>query len=186
MLPHLLVRLYISLLKDTEDEGYCTSIDDRFFPLGTAQLAGNPSANNFYYEKTCLPGVSAHEACTYRWGEIGGRWMIDSYWYCYRSFSFEKTRNTTLEGFVRKSLQVSDLSLLPLPYHTLSSLQVGSHEQCLSACLKETEFVCRSVNYNYDSYLCEMSTEDRRSKPTHLRRTTENTDYFDNNCLTRK
>lgn len=66
MLPHLLVRLYISLLKDTEDEGYCTSIDDRFFPLGTAQLAGNPSANNFYYEKTCLPGVSAHEACTYR------------------------------------------------------------------------------------------------------------------------
>ncbi|GMT23399.1 hypothetical protein PFISCL1PPCAC_14696 [Pristionchus fissidentatus] len=128
----------------------CYFFDDAAAPAGTAQLAGNPSANNFYYEKTCLPGVSAHEACTYR------------------SFSFEKTRNTTLEGFVRKSLQV------------------GSHEQCLSACLKETEFVCRSVNYNYDSYLCEMNTEDRRSKPTHLRRINENTDYFDNNCLTRQ
>ncbi|PIO64851.1 PAN domain protein [Teladorsagia circumcincta] len=54
---------------------------------GTSQLTANPSANNFYYEKTCLPGVSAHEACTYR------------------SFSFERMRKTVLEGFVRKSVQ---------------------------------------------------------------------------------
>ena len=29
--------------------------------------------------------------------------------------------------------------------------RVANREQCLSACLKEREFVCRSVNYNYDS-----------------------------------
>uniref|UniRef100_A0A914RF89 Apple domain-containing protein n=1 Tax=Parascaris equorum TaxID=6256 RepID=A0A914RF89_PAREQ len=47
---------------------------------------------------------------------------------------------------------------------------VGSREQCLAACLKEEEFVCRSVNYNYDSYLCDDSP----------------VDYYDNNCLTRQ
>ena len=52
--------------------------------------------------------------------------------------------------------------------------------------MKEKEFVCRSVNYNYDSYACELSTEDRRSKPTHLRMSDAPIDYFDNNCLTRQ
>lgn len=66
----------------------CYFFDDAATPAGTANLASNPSANNFYYEKTCIPGVSAHEACTYR------------------SFSFEHTRKTALEGFVRKSVQV--------------------------------------------------------------------------------
>ncbi|KAH7729336.1 Protein NOAH-2 [Aphelenchoides avenae] len=126
----------------------CYFFDDAASPAGTADLNPNPSANNFYYEKTCLPGVSAHEACTYR------------------SFSFERIRKTALEGFVKKS--------------------VGGREQCLSACLKEREFVCRSVNYNYDSYLCEMSTEDRRSKPSHMRMSDQPVDYYDNNCLTRQ
>ena len=54
--------------------------DDAATPAGTSQLTANPSANNFYYEKTCIPNVSAHEACTYR------------------SFSFERARNTQLEG----------------------------------------------------------------------------------------
>lgn len=45
---------------------------------------------------------------------------------------------------------------------TYRFIQVANREQCLSACLKEKEFVCRSVNYNYDSFLCELSTEDRR------------------------
>ncbi|VDN05995.1 unnamed protein product [Thelazia callipaeda] len=128
----------------------CYFFDDAASPAGTADLAPNPSANNFYYEKTCIPGVSAHEACTYR------------------SFSFERMRKTALEGFVRKSVQV------------------GSREQCLSACLKENEFVCRSVNYNYDTYLCELSTEDRRSKPNHLRHSDSPVDYYDNNCLSRQ
>lgn len=66
----------------------CYFFDDAASPAGTSDLAPNPSANNFYYEKTCIPGVSAHEACTYR------------------SFSFERTRKTALEGFVRKSVQV--------------------------------------------------------------------------------
>uniref|UniRef100_A0A7E4V2B5 PAN domain protein n=1 Tax=Panagrellus redivivus TaxID=6233 RepID=A0A7E4V2B5_PANRE len=128
----------------------CYFFDDAASPAGTADLNPNPSANNFYYEKTCLPGVSSHEACTYR------------------SFSFERMRKTALEGFVKKSVQV------------------GSREECLSACLKEKEFVCRSVNYNYDSYLCELSTEDRRSKPNHMRMSDQPVDYYDNNCLTRQ
>ncbi|CAI4224501.1 unnamed protein product [Auanema sp. JU1783] len=128
----------------------CYFFDDAASPAGTSELTANPSANNFYYEKTCLPAVSSHEACTYR------------------SFSFERMRKTTLDGFVRKSIQVAN------------------REQCLSACLKEKEFVCRSVNYNYDSYLCEMNAEDRRSKPTHLRMAEDNVDYYDNNCLTRQ
>lgn len=65
-------------------------------------------------------------------------------------------------------------------------LQVESREQCLSACLKENEFVCRSVNYHYDTFLCELSTEDRRSKPNHLRQTEDAVDYYDNNCLNRQ
>ncbi|KAE9549411.1 hypothetical protein FO519_007378 [Halicephalobus sp. NKZ332] len=128
----------------------CYFFDDAASPAGTADLNPNPSANNFYYEKTCLPGVSSHEACTYR------------------SFSFERMRKTALEGFVKKSVQV------------------GSREECLSTCLKEKEFVCRSVNYNYDSYLCELSTEDRRSKPNHMRMSDQPVDYYDNNCLTRQ
>jgi len=128
----------------------CYFFDDAASPSGTADLNPNPSANNFYYEKTCLPGVSSHEACTYR------------------SFSFERMRKTALEGFVKKSVQV------------------GSREECLSTCLKEKEFVCRSVNYNYDSYLCELSTEDRRSKPNHMRMSDQPVDYYDNNCLTRQ
>lgn len=59
--------------------------------LFQAVLNPNPSANNFYYEKTCLPGVSAHEACTYR------------------PFSFERMRRTALEGFVKKSVQVGSV-----------------------------------------------------------------------------
>uniref|UniRef100_A0A915NQ76 PAN domain protein n=1 Tax=Meloidogyne floridensis TaxID=298350 RepID=A0A915NQ76_9BILA len=130
----------------------CYFFDDAAAPsAGQAELNPNPSANNFYYEKTCLPAVNAHEACTYR------------------SFSFERIRKTSLEGFVKKSIQVA------------------SREQCLSACLKEKEFICRSVNYNYDTYACEMSIEDRRSKPTHLRMTVDQpVDYFDNNCLNRQ
>jgi hypothetical protein len=128
----------------------CYFFDDAASPAGTADLNPNPSANNFYYEKTCLPGVSTHEACTYR------------------SFSFERIRKTALEGFVKKSVQVQN------------------REQCLSACLKEKEFVCRSVNYNYDSYLCELSTEDRRSKPSHMRMSDQPVDYYDNNCLSRQ
>ncbi|KAK0397831.1 hypothetical protein QR680_002291 [Steinernema hermaphroditum] len=128
----------------------CYFFDDAASPAGSGQLAAKPSANNFYYEKTCLPGVSAHQACTYR------------------SFSFERMQKTQLDGFVKKSIPV------------------GNREECLSACLKETEFVCRSVNYNYDSYLCELSTEDRRSKPTHLKMTDQPVDYYDNNCLSRQ
>ncbi|TMS37407.1 hypothetical protein L596_004343 [Steinernema carpocapsae] len=128
----------------------CYFFDDAASPAGAGQLAPKPSANNFYYEKTCLPGVSAHQACTYR------------------SFSFERMQKTQLDGFVKKSIPV------------------GSREECLSACLKESEFVCRSVNYNYDSYLCELSTEDRRSKPTHLKMSDQPVDYYDNNCLSRQ
>ena len=66
----------------------CYFFDDAASPAGNSKLASNPAANNFYYEKTCLPGVTAHEACTYR------------------SFSFERMRKTFLEGFVKKSMQV--------------------------------------------------------------------------------
>ncbi|CAD6194609.1 unnamed protein product [Caenorhabditis auriculariae] len=112
----------------------CYFFDDAAVPAGTSQLTANPSANNFYYEKTCIPAVTAHEACTYR------------------SFSFERTRNTQLEGFVRKSVQ---------------------------------EFVCKSANFHYATNLCELSVEDRRSKPTHVRMA-EGIDYYDNNCLSRQ
>lgn len=127
----------------------CYFFDDAASPAGNSKLASNPASNNFYYEKTCLPGVTAHEACTYR------------------SFSFERMRKTLLERFVKKSMQVE------------------SREQCLSACLKENEFVCRSVNYHYDTFLCELSTEDRRTKPNHLRQSEDAVDYYDNNCLNR-
>ncbi len=47
--------------------------------------------------------------------------------------------------------------------------------------------MCRSVNYNYNTYFCEMSTEDRRTKPNYMRVNYDQpVDYFDNNCLTRK
>ncbi|CAI2352398.1 unnamed protein product [Caenorhabditis sp. 36 PRJEB53466] len=127
----------------------CYFFDDAATPAGTSQLTANPSANNFYYEKTCIPNVSAHEACTYR------------------SFSFERARNTQLEGFVRKSVKVE------------------TREHCLSACLKEKEFVCKSVNFHYADNLCELSVEDKRSKPTHVRMS-EGIDYYDNNCLSRQ
>ncbi|KRZ56814.1 hypothetical protein T02_11883 [Trichinella nativa] len=129
----------------------CHFFDNAATPAGSGILAPNPSANNFYYEKVCLPGVTAHQACSYR------------------SYSFERTRNSRLEGFVRRSIQV------------------GSREDCLSACLLEESFVCRSVNYNYNTYFCEMSDQDRRSKPQYMRKSqSEPIDYFDSNCLSRQ
>lgn len=127
----------------------CYFFDDAAAPAGTSQLTANPSANNFYYEKTCLPAVSAHEACTYR------------------SFSFERTRNTRLDGFVRKTVTTAN------------------REECLSTCLKEKDFVCKSINFHYANNQCELNVDDRRSKPTHVQMA-EGVDYYDNNCLSRQ
>lgn len=96
-----------------------------------------------------ISGVSAHQACSYR------------------SYAFERTRNSRLEGFVRKSTQVNN------------------REDCLAACLTEESFICRSANYNYNTFFCEMSDQDKRSKPQNMRTAYgEPVDYFDNNCLT--
>lgn len=35
----------------------CYFFDDAATPSGQGVLAPNPSANNFYYEKTCIPGA---------------------------------------------------------------------------------------------------------------------------------
>ncbi|KFD57277.1 LOW QUALITY PROTEIN: hypothetical protein M513_01788, partial [Trichuris suis] len=129
----------------------CHFFDNAATPAGSGILAPNPSANNFYYEKVCLPGINPHQACSFR------------------SHTFERTRSSRLEGFVRRSIQV------------------GSREDCLSACLLEDSFVCRSVNYNYNTFFCEMSDQDRRSKPQYMRKSqNEAMDYFDNNCLSRQ
>ncbi|UXI21189.1 DET1-like protein [Sarcoptes scabiei] len=86
---------------------------------------------------------------------------------CNRLWSFERFPNKMLRGLDNAIIYTSN------------------REACLSACLNEVRFVCRSVEFNYLTLQCHLSEYDRRSPvgfPQELIHV-QGIDYFENSCL---
>uniref|UniRef100_T1IUF2 ZP domain-containing protein n=1 Tax=Strigamia maritima TaxID=126957 RepID=T1IUF2_STRMM len=85
---------------------------------------------------------------------------------CNRPWTFERVPNRMLTGYESAHIYTS------------------SKEGCLSACLDENKFACRSVQYNYASLLCILSKYDRHSVGVNPDLTeVVGVDYFENLCL---
>uniref|UniRef100_A0A1I8NPE1 ZP domain-containing protein n=1 Tax=Stomoxys calcitrans TaxID=35570 RepID=A0A1I8NPE1_STOCA len=85
---------------------------------------------------------------------------------CHRPWSFERVPNKVIRG--------NDNALI----------YTSTKEACLSACLNEKRFVCRSVEYDYNSMKCVLSDADRRSGGQFVQLAdAQGTDYFENLCL---
>ena len=63
---------------------------------------------------------------------------------------------------------------------------VESRNECARLCLLESEFQCRSAEYNSDAKLCILSREDRRTQPEAFRYNVIGVDYIENQCAKRK
>ena len=63
---------------------------------------------------------------------------------------------------------------------------VESRKECARLCLLESEFQCRSAEYNSDAKLCILSREDRRTQPEAFRYNVIGVDYIENQCAKRK
>ena len=64
---------------------------------------------------------------------------------CLRPWSFERVPNKIIRGLDNALIYTS------------------TKEACLSACLNEKRFVCRSVEYDYNNMKCVLSDSDRRT-----------------------
>src|SRR6266487_4337483 len=64
-----------------------------------------------------------------------------------------------------------------------------SREDCMEKCFIETEFECRSVNYNDKTDECSLSDMDRHTIPSDIARqryfinSSKEFDYIENNCI---
>lgn len=88
---------------------------------------------------------------------------------CSRLWSFERVPNQSLRGLENAIIFTSN------------------KEACLSACLSEVRFVCRSVEFNYVTKECRLSEFDRRSPGVYVHMVeSQGVDYFENACLQRK
>ncbi|XP_055840957.1 uncharacterized protein LOC129908488 [Episyrphus balteatus] len=85
---------------------------------------------------------------------------------CLRPWSFERVPNKIIRGLDNALIYTS------------------TKEACLSACLNEKRFVCRSVEYDYNNMKCVLSDSDRRSSGPFIQLVdAQGTDYFENLCL---
>ncbi|XP_067136518.1 uncharacterized protein tyn [Centruroides vittatus] len=85
---------------------------------------------------------------------------------CSRLWSFERIPNKYIRGFDNAIIFTSN------------------KDACLSACLNEVRFNCRSVEFNYVTLECRISDVDRRSSYENIKLSdAQGVDYFENNCL---
>ncbi|XP_017872563.1 PREDICTED: uncharacterized protein LOC108620175 [Drosophila arizonae] len=85
---------------------------------------------------------------------------------CHRPWSFERVPNKIIRGLDNALIYTS------------------TKEACLSACLNEKRFICRSVEYDYNNMKCVLSDSDRRSSGQFVQLVdAQGTDYFENLCL---
>ncbi|KAG7162250.1 putative PAN domain-containing protein 5 [Homarus americanus] len=83
-----------------------------------------------------------------------------------RLWPFERTLDSYLEGFDDKSIP-----------------NVGNRADCLKLCLTETDFPCRSSEYDLNRQICRLSKEDRRTKPNDfVSAPGSSIDYMENQC----
>lgn len=85
---------------------------------------------------------------------------------CIRPWAFERVPNKIIRGLDNALIYTS------------------TKEACLSACLNEKRFICRSVEYDYNNMKCSLSDTDRRSQGRLIQLVdVQGTDYFENLCL---
>ncbi|XP_066975682.1 uncharacterized protein [Macrobrachium rosenbergii] len=85
---------------------------------------------------------------------------------CDRAWSFERVMGFELSGFTKKRRRVSN------------------REECQALCLSESEFPCRSANFNNATGDCRISDMDRHTAVgTGAFRAADNNDFLENNCV---
>lgn len=83
-----------------------------------------------------------------------------------RLWAFERVKSAYIDGFVEKQME-----------------NVGTREECAKACLMETNFICRSADYDDVRRICRMSREDRRTQWQAFRQVNGSSrDYLENQC----
>ena len=82
-----------------------------------------------------------------------------------RGWAFERVINGALDGYDHKRKD-----------------GVESRNECARLCLLESDFQCRSAEYNSDAKLCILSREDRRTQPEAFRTNVIGVDYIENQC----
>ncbi|KAG1682640.1 General transcription factor 3C polypeptide 5 [Nymphon striatum] len=71
-----------------------------------------------------------------------------------------------------------------LPNRDNAVFFIGSKDDCLTSCLNEQRFICRSVEYNYKTRQCQLSNSDRRTAGISVGlQASSGTDYFENACI---
>ncbi|CAO1408371.1 unnamed protein product [Diamesa tonsa] len=85
---------------------------------------------------------------------------------CMRPWTFERVPNKVIRGLDNALIYTS------------------TKEACLSACLNEKNFICRSVEYDYNNMKCVLSDADRRTTGQYVQLVdAQGVDYFENLCL---
>ncbi|EFA00860.1 hypothetical protein TcasGA2_TC003763 [Tribolium castaneum] len=85
---------------------------------------------------------------------------------CERAWCIDRVQNYKLQGYTR------------------SKLTAATRQECLEMCLGETEFNCRSANYNNATGDCELSALDRLTLAgSSAFQAADGYDYMENNCV---
>lgn len=85
---------------------------------------------------------------------------------CERAWIFERVLNHQIQGHDDKIIE-----------------DVPTRIKCQELCMNEREFKCRSGEYDYLAMQCRLSLIDRHTKPKLFRPTSQNVDYFENQCV---
>lgn len=71
----------------------------------------------------------------------------------------------------------------------IRTIHTRSLEDCLSICLNENSFACRSVSFNRTDGGCQLSQHNQLSKPALIKINNNpnyRIDYYENNCFNSK
>lgn len=83
-----------------------------------------------------------------------------------RGWAFERVVDSQLEGYDHKIMD-----------------SVESRGECARMCIQETDFDCRSAEYDMAKRICSLSREDRRTQPEAFRAGgATGIDYIENQC----
>ena len=82
-----------------------------------------------------------------------------------RGWAFERMIGSSIDGFDHKTIEGID-----------------NRGECGRLCLLESEFDCRSAEYDFEAKTCILSREDRRTQPEAFRTNTPGIDYIENQC----
>lgn len=83
-----------------------------------------------------------------------------------RLWAFERIKDSFIDGFVEKELS-----------------NLVDREECAKACLTETGFICRSVDFDEVHRVCRLSKENRRTQPQAFVTVKDSQrDYLENQC----